>query len=153
VKITDSASSPGATVYYAFNAAPTTSSTSCASPCLVPVSVSETLEAVSAFDTNLLSASSVTTATYTFTAPAPTFSPAGGTYRTAQNVVLSDTASVTICYTTNGTAPAVNTAGVCTAGTAYSAAIPVSAPTTIEAVAGGNGYTTSTVVRAIYTIP
>jgi len=152
VKITDSASSPGATVYYAFNAAPTTSSTSCSSPCSVPVSVSETLEAVSAFDTNLLSASSVTSATYTFTAPAPTFSPAGGTYRTAQNVVLSDTASVTICYAI-GTTPAVNSAGVCTAGTAYSAPIPVSAPTTIYAVAGGNGYTTSTVVRAIYTIP
>jgi len=152
VKITDSASSPGATIYYAFNAAPTTSSTSCASPCSVPVSVSETLEAVSAFDTGLLSESSATTATYTFTAPAPTFSPGAGTYRTAQNVVLSDTASVTICYAI-GTTPAVNSAGVCTAGTAYSAPIPVSAPTTIYAVAGGNGYSTSTVVRAIYTIP
>ena len=154
VKITDSASSPGATVYYAFNAAPTTSSTSCSSPCSVPVSVSETLEAVSAFDTSLLSESSVTSATYTFTAPAPTFSPGAGTYRTAQNVVLSDAASATICYTTNGTAPAVNTAGVCTSGSAYSSAIPVGVgSTTIEAVAGGNGYSTSTVVRAIYTIP
>ena len=154
VKITDSASSPGATIYYAFNAAPTTSSTSCASPCSVPVSVSETLEAVSAFDTGLLSESSVTTATYTFTAPAPTFSPGAGTYKKAQgvNVTLADTASVTICYTTNGTTPAVNTAGVCTAGSAFTAAIPVSVTTTIYAVAGGNGYGTSSVVRAIYTL-
>jgi len=154
VKITDSASSPGATIYYAFNAAPTTSSTSCSSPCPVPVSVSETLEAVSAFDTGLLSESSVTTATYTFTAPAPTFSPGAGTYKKAQgvNVTLADTASVTICYTTNGTTPAVNAAGVCTAGSAFTAAIPVSVTTTIYAVAGGNGYGTSSVVRAIYTL-
>jgi hypothetical protein len=155
VKITDSASSPGATIYYAFNAAPTTSSTSCASPCSVPVSVSETLEAVSAFDTNLLSASSVTTATYTFTAPAPTFSPAAGTYRTAQNIVLSDTVSpITICYTTNNTTPVLGTTnGTCANGTPYTAAIPLSSSATIYAIAGLDGYGASTVVRAIYTIP
>ena len=153
VTITNNSSSPGATVYYAFNAAPTPSSNSCASPCSVTVSASETLEAVSAYDAGLLSESSVTSAVYTLKAPAPTFSPAAGTYKTAQNVVLSDTASVTICYTTNGTAPAVNTAGVCTAGSPYSSAIPVGVgSTTIEAVAGGNGYSTSSVVRAIYTI-
>jgi hypothetical protein len=117
------------------------------------VSASKTLEAVAAYDAGLLSESSVTSATYNINAPAPTFSPGAGTYKTAQNVVLSDAAAgVTICYAI-GSSPAVNSAGVCTAGTAYSAPIPVSAPTTIYAVAGGNGYGSSTLVRAIYTIP
>ena len=153
VQITNNSSSSAATIYYAFNAAPTTAN-SCASPCSVAVSASETLEAVSAYDTGLLSQSSVTSAVYTLKAPAPTFSPGAGTYKKAQgvNVTLADTPGLTICYTTNGTAPAVNTAGVCTAGSAYTAAIPVSVTTTIEAVAGGNGYGASTVVRAIYTL-
>jgi hypothetical protein len=154
VKITDNASSPTATIYYAFNAAPTTASASCASPCSVAVSASETLEAVAAYDAGLLSESSATSATYNINAPAPTFSPGAGTYKTTENIVLSDTAAgVTICYTTNGTSPAVNSAGVCTAGTAYSVAIPVPVgSTTIYAIAGGNGYGNSALVRAIYTI-
>jgi hypothetical protein len=158
VTITDSASSPGATIYYAFNAAPTTSSTSCTSPCSVAVSASETLEAVSAFDSGLLSESGVTSAIYKITAPAPTFSPGSGTYRTPVPVALADTLSgVTICYTTTpgttGTAPVVNTStGGCTVGSAYAGPIslPVGAITTIEAVAGGNGYGASKVVTSIY---
>ena len=152
VKITDNASSPTATIYYAFNGAPT-SANSCASPCSVAVSASETLEAVASYDAGLLSESSVTSATYNINAPAPTFSPGAGTYKTTENIVLSDTAAgVTICYAI-GSSPAVNSAGVCTAGTAYSTAIPVPVgSTTIYAVAGGNGYGSSTLVRAIYTI-
>jgi hypothetical protein len=157
VTITDSASSPGATIYYAFNAAPTTSSTSCTSPCPVTVSVSETLKAVSAFDSGLLSESSVTSATYAITAPAPTFSPGSGTYRTPVPVALADTLSgVTICYTTTpgttGTAPVVNTSGGCTVGSAYAGPIslPVGVITTIEAVAGGSGYGASKVVSSTY---
>jgi len=153
VKITNNASSPTATIYYAFNGAPTTASASCASPCSVAVSASETLEAVAAYDAGLLSESSATSATYNINAPAPTFSPGAGTYKTTENIVLSDTAAgVTICYAI-GSSPAVNSAGVCTAGTPYSTAIPVPVgSTTIYAVAGGNGYGSSALVRAIYTI-
>jgi hypothetical protein len=154
VKITDNTSSPTATIYWAFNGAPGIAPTTpCASPCSVVVSASETLEAVSAYDPNGYSQSSVTSAKYNINAPAPTFSPGAGTYKTAQNIVLSDTAAgVTICYAI-GSSPAVNSAGVCTAGTAYSTAIPVPVgSTTIYAVAGGNGYGSSTLVRAIYTI-
>ena len=91
VKITDNASSPTATIYYAFNGAPT-SANPCASPCSVAVSASETLEAVAAYDAGLLSESSVTSATYKINAPAPTFSPGAGTYKKAQgvNVTLAD---------------------------------------------------------------
>ncbi len=154
VTITNSSSSPGASIYYAVNAAPTTSSTSCSSPCSVTVSASETLEAVSTFDSGLLSESSVASATYVIRAPAPTFSPPAGTYRGTQSVTLSDTASgVTICYTTNGTTPALGaTGGTCTNGTPYTFAITVSVTTTIKAIAGLNGYAASTVASATYTI-
>jgi hypothetical protein len=154
VKITDNASSSTATIYYAFNGAPTTASLSCASPCSVAVSASETLEAVAAYDAGLLSESSTTSATYKINAPAPTFSPAAGTYKTTQNIVLSDSLNVTICYTTNGTSPVLGaTTGTCSVGTPYTAAIPLSSSATIYAIAGLNGYGSSTLVRAIYTIP
>jgi len=162
VTVTDNVKSPTATIYWAVGAAPTsagigTTTTSCSSPCSVTVSTSETLEAVAAYDTGLLSESSVKSAVYyiTASAPAPTFSPVAGTYTTAQTVTLADTATgVTICYTTNGTAPAVGTNGSCLAGAQYSSSspIPVSTSMTIKAVAGGNGYGSSSVASAVYTI-
>ena len=75
------------------------------------------------------------------------------------NIKLADTASgVTICYTTNGTAPGLGTTnGTCANGsTPYvsGTTIPVSVGTTImiKAVAGLNGYGASKVVSATYTI-
>ena len=54
-------------------------------------------------------------------ASAPTFSPAAGTYTTAQTVTISDaTAGATIHYTSNGTTPT-------TASNVYSGAITVPA--------------------------
>jgi hypothetical protein len=157
VKIADNASSSGATIFYAFNGAPGVApTTSCPSPCSVAVSASETLEAVAAYDPGLLSESSVTSATYNINAPAPTFSPGAGTYKKAQgvNVTLADTApGVTICYTTNGTSPVLGaTTGTCSVGTPYTAVIPLSSSTTIYAIAGLNGYGSSALVRAIYTL-
>jgi len=154
VKITDNASSSTATIYYAFNGAPT-SANSCPSPCSVAVSASETLEAVAAYDAGLLSESSVTSATYKINAPAPTFSPGAGTYKKAQgvNVTLADTAPVTICYTLDLSTPVLGaTTGTCSNGTPYTAVIPLSSSTTIYAIAGLNGYGSSTLVRAIYTL-
>jgi hypothetical protein len=77
----------------------------------------------------------------------PVFSPAAGTYTTAQSVTITDaTAGSKIYYTTNGTTPT-------TASTLYTgAAIPVSATTTIEALAVATGYTNSAVATATYTI-
>ena len=83
------------------------------------------------------------------TAPAPTFSPAAGTYTTAQNVTISDTISgATIYYTTNGTTPT-------TASSVYSSAIAIpatSASETIQAIAVATGYANSPVASAIYTM-
>jgi arabinogalactan endo-1,4-beta-galactosidase len=80
-------------------------------------------------------------------ASAPTFSPAGGTYTTAQSVTISDTtAGATIYYTTNGTTPTITSS-------VYSGAItiPASPATeTIQAIAVATGYTNSSVASAVY---
>lgn len=78
---------------------------------------------------------------------APTFSPAGGTYTTAQNVTISSaTSGATIRYTTNGTAPTSST------GTVYSGAVNLAATTTLQAIAYKSGMTDSPVTSATYTI-
>ena len=79
-------------------------------------------------------------------AAAPTFSPAGGTYTTAQTVTISSsTQGTSIYYTTDGTEPT-------TGSTLYSDAITVSSTTTIKAIAVKSGMKNSTVSSASYTI-
>lgn len=79
-------------------------------------------------------------------ASAPTFSPAGGTYTSAQSVTISDsTSGATIYYTTDGTTPT-------TSSSVYSSPINVSSTVTIEAIATASGYSTSPVSSTTYTI-
>lgn len=79
-------------------------------------------------------------------AATPTFSPAGGTYTSAQNVTIStSTASATIYYTTDGSTPTASS-------TKYVSAIAVPATETIKAIATASGYTNSAVASAAYTI-
>jgi hypothetical protein len=145
VKITSATS--GATIYYTTNGtAPTKSSTQYTGP--ITVSSSMTLEAIASasgfFDSNVASA------TYTISsqvAATPTFSPAPGTYTSAQSVTLSDaTSGTSIYYTTDGTTPT-------TSSTKYSGAIKVASNTTIKAIAtGAAGFSQSAVATATYTI-
>jgi N-acetylneuraminic acid mutarotase len=80
------------------------------------------------------------------TAAPPTFSPAAGTYTSAQTVTISDTTSnATIYYTTNGTTPT-------TSSSVYSGAVAVSSTETIEAIATANGLANSAAASAVYTI-
>lgn len=76
---------------------------------------------------------------------APTFTPGGGTYTSAQSVTISTTTSgVTIYYTTNGSTPTTNSS-------VYTGAITVSANMTIKAIAVKDGVS-STVATASYII-
>jgi len=80
------------------------------------------------------------------TVATPIFSPAVGTYSTAQTLTITDaTAGATIYYTTNGTTPT-------TASTRYTGPFTVSATETIEAFAVATGDTNSAVATARYTI-
>ncbi len=82
----------------------------------------------------------------TATAGTPTFSPAGGTFSSAQTVTLySSTSGATIYYTTNGTTPS-------TSSTKYTGPITVSATETISAIAVLSGDSNSAVGSATYTI-
>jgi N-acetylneuraminic acid mutarotase len=139
----------GATIYYTTNGiAPTTSSTIYTAA--IAVSSTETLQAIAT--ASGYSTSAVATAAYTITptpppAATPIFSPAKGTYASAQNVIISDaTAGATIYYTTNGAAPT-------TSSTIYTAAILVSSSETLRAMATASGYSTSAVATAAYIIP
>jgi hypothetical protein len=140
-----STTTPSATIYYTTNGAtPTTSSPVYSGP--ITVSASETLEAIAV--ASLGSASSAGSAAYTITPPTgtPAFSPAGGTYSSAQTVSISTTTpSATIYYTTNGATPT-------TSSPVYSGPITVSASETVEAIAVASGGSASSASSAAYTI-
>jgi sugar lactone lactonase YvrE len=80
------------------------------------------------------------------TVAAPTFLPVAGTYTSAQNVTIGDTTfGATIYYSIGNSTP---TSG----STKYTAAIPVNATETIEAIAVAPGYANSAVATAAYVI-
>ena len=144
VTINDTTS--GAKIYYTTNGTtPTTSSALYSAP--ITVSASETVEAIAA--ATGYNNSAVGTAAYTISTPTaatPTFSPAAGSYTSAQTVTISDTTpGAKIYYTTNGTTPTTSSA-------LYSAPITVSASETVEAIAAATGYNNSAIGTAAYTI-
>ncbi|MEV6831464.1 chitobiase/beta-hexosaminidase C-terminal domain-containing protein [Amycolatopsis sp. NPDC051102] len=82
----------------------------------------------------------------TTTVAAPTFSPPGGTYSSAQTVTISSaTAGATIQYTVDGSTPTASSA-------LYSGPISVPNSRTVNAIALKSGSTTSPVSSATYTI-
>ena len=137
--------SSGAAIYYTTNGAtPTTSSALYTAP--VSVTATTTLKAVAALPN--ASASAAASATYTITpiAGAPVFTLPAGTYATAQSVTLAaSTPGSVIYYTTNGAAPT-------TSSSVYMAPVPVTATTTVKAVAALPSASASTVASATYTI-
>ncbi|HZP59976.1 MAG TPA: chitobiase/beta-hexosaminidase C-terminal domain-containing protein, partial [Opitutaceae bacterium] len=117
----------------------------------VPIASTTTLQAI-AYGAGLTD-STITRATYTITLPsagAPAFSPAAGTYSSAQSVTItSATSGASIRYTTDGSTPSE------TAGTVYSGPISISntaSPTTLKAIAYKAGFADSSVTSGIYTI-
>ena len=124
---------------------PTTSSAEAVS--LIPVTSNMTIKAICAIPG--WPNSPVASASYTIVPlPAPTFSPAPGTYNGVQTVTLSDTnPSVQIYYTTDGSTPT-------SASNEYfsSQGIRVTATETIKAIAYLTSTVFSSVTSATYTI-
>jgi hypothetical protein len=136
-------STPGAVIYYTTNGTtPTTSSTKYSVP--IKVAATATLEAFVV--ATGYSNSAVAKSNYTLVVATPSFSPAAGTFNAAQTVAISSvTPGATIYYTTNGTAPTINS-------TKYTGTIKVSAAETLEALATATGLSNSGVATANYTL-
>jgi hypothetical protein len=144
--VTISDTTPGASIYYTLNGTtPTTASTLYTGP--VNVGVSETINAIATLAGT--GTSTVGSVSYTInlpTAPAPTISPAAGTYTTIQSVTLADSVSgASIYYTLNGTTP-TNTSSF------YSGPISVGVSETVTAIAAATGYNNSGVSASAYII-
>jgi len=77
---------------------------------------------------------------------APTFSPGGGSYSSAQVVTISAAAGASIRYTTDGSTPTASQ------GTVYAGPLTLSSTTTLKAIAYRTGWTASAVTTATYTI-
>jgi hypothetical protein len=77
----------------------------------------------------------------------PSFTPAAGTYSSAQSVTIATTTSgASIRYTTDGSTPTSTT------GTLYSGAVNIGSTTTLKAIAYESGFTNSNVASGTYTI-
>ncbi|NWJ50325.1 MAG: chitobiase/beta-hexosaminidase C-terminal domain-containing protein [Bacteroidetes bacterium] len=147
--VTISTTTSGAKIYYTTNGTtPTTGSTLYVTGTPVVVSSSLTLKAIAVNDCSINSA--IASAAYVINIPQkvvnPVFSISAGTYTTCQSVTLSTTTTgAQIYYTTNGNVPDANS-------TLYVGAIPVSATTTIKAIAIKTGMNNSDIVTAVYTL-
>ena len=144
--VTISDTTSGATIYYTVDGStPTTASTKYTAA--ISVGVSETLKAIAV--ATGFSNSAVASAAYVINLPVaatPTFSPAAGTYATAQTVTISDTTTgSTIYYTVDGSSPTPQS-------TKYTAPITVSATETVKTIATATGYASSAIGSAAYTI-
>lgn len=144
--VTISTTTAGATIYYTTNGTtPTRRSTLYAGP--ITIATSQTVKAIAYLSG--APTSNVGTAVYTINltqTAAPNFSPAAGTYTTAQSVTItSATPSAKIYYTTNGSTPTASS-------TLYTGPIAVAASETVKAFATSTGYSDSTVATAAYVI-
>jgi hypothetical protein len=133
----------GATIYYTTDGStPTTSSAAYTGP--ITVTQTTTIKAMGWKPGTANSL--VATATYAIRAATPALSPSGGTFTSSVAVTLTDgTAGATIYYTTDGSTPTTSSA-------TYAGPITVTQTTTIKAIAGAPGYTTSAIASATYTI-
>jgi sugar lactone lactonase YvrE len=145
ITVTLSDTTPGAIIYFTTDGTtPTTSSTKYTAPFVV--SVTETINAIAVATGYARSEMLSGTYTITPTTADPTFSPAAGTYTSAQSVTISDTTTgAVIYYTTDGSQPTLS-------APIYVSPIQVGKSQTIQAVALATGYNASAIVSAAFTI-
>jgi hypothetical protein len=145
--VTISSATSGASIRYTTDGSTPSSTVGTLYSGAVTISSSATLKAI-AYKSGMTD-SSVTSGDYTILQPvaAPTFSPAAGTYSSAQSVTIGTTTSgATIRYTTDGTTPSS------TVGTVYSSAVTISSNAMLKAIAYKSGMTDSSVISGNYTI-
>jgi uncharacterized protein (TIGR02145 family) len=132
-----------ATIYYTTdNSTPTTSSTQYSTP--LTVSASTTLKAI-AVATGYL-ASAVGTAIYTLACATPKISLPSGTYVGAPTTTIScATSDAVIHYTTDGSDPSVTSS-------VYSSKLTITNSGTLQAIAIQSGWTSSSIVSAVYVL-
>ena len=151
VSLSDSTS--GAAIFYTIDGStPATSAGGSTAQYTGPLTVSSTRTIKAIATASGYSASAVASATYTIQsqAAAPTFSPVGGSYSSAQAVTISSASSgATIYYTLDGATPATTAGG---STLLYSSPITISATTTVKAIATASGFFASNVTSAAYTI-
>lgn len=147
--VTISSSTSGASIRYTTDGtAPTLSSGTLYT---VPVNIGSTTTLKAIAYKGGMADSAVTSGNYTITistqVATPGFSPAGGTYTTAQSVTISTaTSGAAIRYTTDGSTPTSGT------GTVYSGPVTVSTTATLKAIAYKSGMTASAVASAPFVI-
>ena len=136
----------GATIYYTTDGSMPDPATSPVYSTPITITTTTTFRAIA---THLgYPRSNLALATYTInlpTAPAPVFAPPPSTYSSPQSVKLSNTLSLPMYYTLDGSTPT-------TSSTPYTAAIPVSQNTTIKAITAAYGYQNSAVSTGNYLI-
>jgi Chitobiase/beta-hexosaminidase C-terminal domain/Cytochrome c554 and c-prime len=145
VTVTLSDTMQGATIYYTTDGTvPTRSSLVYSSPITVTTSTSFLAVGV----VQGMPQSDTAYATYSIylpTAPSPLFSPPPSTYSSPQSVTLSNTASLPMYYTTDGSTPTMQS-------TPYASPIAVAKNTTIKAITAAYGYQNSSVSTGNYYI-
>ena len=145
--VTISTITSGATIRYTTNGTTPSETIGTVYSSAVSISNSYALQAI-AYKSGMTD-SAIASGSYTIAAACatPTFSPAAGTYGSAQSVTIStSTGGASIRYTTNGTTPSS------TVGTVYSSPVAISANTTLQAIAYETGYTNSSVASGNYYI-
>ncbi len=140
--VTLSSATASASIYYTLDGSvPTPGSTPYTGP--ITLSTDTTLNAIASAPGFVQSAVSSATFTFSSQTPAVTFSPAAGTYNSAQQVTLSTTdANAKIYYTINGVG----------GGTLYTGPITVATSQTINAIAIDPSLLNSNLVNAAYVI-
>ena len=143
--VTLSTSTDNAQIYYTLDGSTPTPASRLFSDS-IPISTDTTLKAIASAAGYIQSPTSTAVFNFSNQTPAVTFSPAGGTYSSAQSVKLSDTdTSAKIYFTTNGSNPSASSAH-------YTGSITVSTSETIKAIAIDPSLNDSDVASATYAI-
>lgn len=144
-QVTIASSTPNSAVYYTMDGSlPTPAAALYTAP--ITVSTGTTVRAITSAQSYLQSPVSAATFTFLTQTPAPTFTPAAGTYTSAQVVAITDSlGTAVIHYTTDGSTPTANSA-------VYSGPITVNATETLQAIALSSTLTPSIISAAAYSI-